>query len=147
MKLALALFLVGFVGATLMWLGLVAIPRRLRAVEDLRAFAVARGLRASGDGAELPLRIVGTVRGRLFTVAYQANPVRGSVLLVGVDCDSAAEGPQGRLNAEAGDRALVSRWTEPPAELLGRMETLIDALAEMAEELEKENPAEPDSEH
>jgi hypothetical protein len=90
---AVSLFAVGFLAATLLWLGLVWVPRRLAPVDALRAFAAARGLGVRGDGVSLPITIVGEASGRPFTVTWQRHWLGGDVLLLGVDCAAAADGP------------------------------------------------------
>ena len=145
---ALGLFLVGFVAAALLWFGGVVMPRRLRSIDALRRFAAERNAHVQGDGGADALRIVGYVRGRMFTVLYQVDWLRGDVLMVGVDCATSAAGTHahGDLQAEAGDSALASRWFGPPIALLMRMYTTVDALAQMAEELEAARPGEADEE-
>ena len=139
---ALGLFVVGFVAAALLWFGGVVLPRRLRSIDALRRFAADHDAHVQGDGGADALRIVGYVRGRMFTVLYQVDWLRGDVLMVGVDCATSAAGSheQGGLQAEAGDSALASRWFGPPRALLMRMDTVVDALVQMAEELEATQP-------
>ncbi|MES2638942.1 MAG: hypothetical protein V4850_05650 [Myxococcota bacterium] len=155
------LFAVGFGAATCLWIGLAWIPRRLAPVNALRAFASARGARVRGDGRVEPLSILGVARGRPFTVTWQRPAGGGDVLLVGVDCrvpdgavpvDGAAggdgDGEADGVTAAEGD-ALVTRWVRPGADVLdpARLGALVDALAQMAEELEAAHPAfegEPD---
>ncbi|MDP2311996.1 MAG: hypothetical protein Q8P41_03760 [Pseudomonadota bacterium] len=142
------LFAVGFGAATLLWVGLAWIPRRLAPVVALRAFASARGARVRGDGRVEPLSILGVARGRPFTVTWQRPAGGGDVLLIGVDCrvpDGAGEGIEpldagGAILAE--DAALVSRWVRPGPDVLDaeRLGTIVDALARMAEELEAAHP-------
>lgn len=144
---------VGFGAATFLWLGLSWIPRRLAPANALRAFASARGARVRGDGRVEPLSILGTARGRPFTVTWQRPPGGGDVLLIGVDCqvpDDALQGEEeaGAITSTDGD-ALVTRWVRPGADLLEqeRLGAIVDALARMAEDLEAAHPsfeAEPD---
>lgn len=145
---AVALFLAGFLAMALLWSGLRLLGRRVAVVEELRAFARDRGAFVDGDGAEEALRIVGSVRGRPFTVAYQADWLRGSVLMAAVDCDAATRGPVevGGVPAEAGDAALATRFVGVGPEVSGRIAEIVDALVAMAEELEAQGTAseEPD---
>jgi hypothetical protein len=137
-----SLFAVGFVVATLFWLGLRALPRRQHAIDDLRTFAARNGIPVHGDGTAEALRFVGEARGRMFTVLYQAGGIEGPVLLIGVDCDSAAKGEHARgdVRAEAGDSTLASRWFSPPPEITGGIGKVLDAMVDMAEELERREP-------
>lgn len=145
---AAALFLAGFLAAALLWSGLRVLGRRVRVVEELRDFARARGAFVDGDGAEDALRVVGSARGRPFTVAYQADWLRGSVLMAAVDCAAAARGPveAGGVAAEAGDAALATRFVGAGPEVSGRIAEIVDALVAMAEELEARgaSPEEPE---
>ena len=147
------LFGVGFAAAACLWLGLAWIPRRLAAVDALRAFAATRGARARGDGVLEPLSILGVARGRPFTVTWQRPPGAGDLLLVGVDCRvddgalDAGAGVPGATETAAEGSALVSRWVRPGPDVLdpARLAMIVDALAQMAEELEATRPnLEPD---
>lgn len=141
------MFAVGFVAATCLWIGLAWIPRRLAPVNALRAFASARGARVRGDGRVEPLSILGVARGRPFTVTWQRPAGGGDVLLVGVDCrvpDGAVrDGEEGGGVTSAEGDALVTRWVRPGLDLLepARLSAIVDALAEMAAELEAAHPA------
>ena len=141
------LFAVGFVAASCLWLGLAWIPRRLAPVDALRAFASARGARARGDGRVEPISIVGVARGRPFTVTWQRPAGGGDVLLVGVDCGVegvTVGGPPnvGLAITTAEGAALVTRWVRPGADVLEpvRLGAIVDALAQLAEELEAAHP-------
>ncbi|MDP2309881.1 MAG: hypothetical protein Q8P18_27935 [Pseudomonadota bacterium] len=141
------LFAVGFGAATCLWIGLAWIPHRLAPVNALRAFASARGARVRGDGRVEPLSILGVARGRPFTVTWQRPAGGGDVLLVGVDClvadGAVAAGDEaGGVTSAEGD-ALVTRWVRPGADVLepARLGEIVDALAQMAEELEAAHPS------
>jgi len=142
---------VGAVAGTFLWLGLVWIPGRLRPAEGLRAFAKARGALVRGDGRVAPLTVLGQVRGRAFTVTWQRPAGGGDVLLVGVDCAASVAEPlppvgpavgTGAPWTEASDAALVTRWVRPAPELTTpeRLDALIEAMAELAAELEERHP-------
>jgi hypothetical protein len=139
------LLAVGFAAGVLGWLGLVAVPKRVGAVEAIRSFAARHGARLVGSGAGEPIRVVGVVAGRTFTLLYEASWMHGDVLLLAVDCASDAVGPQvrGEVVAEAGDEALAVRVRRPPADLLDRLDVVLAGLVEMAASLERERPAAP----
>lgn len=134
---AVLLFAVGFVAAAALWLGLRVLPRRVRTLEEVRAFGEARGAQVLGDGVSEPLRVVGGVGGRAFTVVYQAEVLRGAVLLVAVDCD-VPDGAAVAGGAIVEGSALATRVTNPGPEVTSRLSELVEALAEVAERLEVE---------
>ncbi|MFZ5480911.1 MAG: hypothetical protein ACOZNI_29390 [Myxococcota bacterium] len=142
---AALLFLVGLAAGVLVWLGLGALPRRIRALDAIRALAEARGARVVGTGAGEPVRVVGSVGARAFTLLYEAHWLHGDVLLLAVDCASSAAGPHthGDLVAEASDEALAVRMLQPPADVWGRLDRVLDALVELASDLERDRPGEP----
>lgn len=130
------LFGVGFVAATALWLGLRVLPRRVRAVDAVRAFGEAHGARVTGDGVAEALRVVGSVRGRMFTVVYQLDAARGDVLLAAVDC-AAADGAVAPDGTVAEGEAVATRFVGAGPEVTTRLDAIVEALVDVAEGLER----------
>ncbi|GDX81068.1 hypothetical protein LBMAG42_28790 [Deltaproteobacteria bacterium] len=120
----------------------LAVPQILRLrppapIRGLVRWAEGRELRTRGDGRTAPLEIIGTHAGRLFTVGYQLGSP--DVMLVAIDCNAAGDAALSggfRLS----DAALVSRWTDPTPEHLAGLDTLLDAMAQAAADLEAQGP-------
>ena len=128
---AVGLFAVGLGGVVVVaWLAgrLERDPAR----DALRGWAERMGLPLRGDGFENPLEVVGRVNDRWFTASYDAN---ARVLLVGLDCF----GEGGTVQ----DDALVTRWTAPTAEQIGRLSAVLEEMVAAAVAAEAGNAIVP----
>jgi hypothetical protein len=116
---------------------------RWRSMHDseraLRALARNHHAMVHGDGHTRALHVVGVMEGRAFTVAWQADLIRGQTLLIAVDCNVTDDVPASEATVQ--DGAIASRIQTPEHLDAARLETMLAAMLQLAADLEHTHPA------